>query len=117
MVVRHCVEESNTDKGPTVRDATRVRHVSIERGAIVGMSGWVDKATHLNLDFPDHRVIICAIAERLEIGAKVRLGEGGLLFAKVDPSAYGHYGAVDYTKRYLDMREALGRRVGRGGEP
>ncbi len=104
------------DEGLTVIDATKVRHVAIESGKIAERSGWVDKATHLNLDFPDHRLMMCAIAKSLEIGAEVRLGEGGLLFARVNPLSYAHYGRVDYTQRFLDMKEALTSDVGRGGE-
>lgn len=106
-MIRHCVEESNVDDQMNVIDAAKIRHVTIAGGKIESMSGFIDPASHLNLDYPDHRVNICAIAERLEVGAKVRMDSDGLIFATVSREAYGHYGFVDYTKRLVDMINAV----------
>ena len=107
MLVRHCVEQSNVDENLVVTDPTKVRHVVILAGRIESMSGLIDPASHLNLDYPDHKVTTCVIAERFEIKAKVKFGDQGLVFARIDRSTLGHYGTVDYTKRLFDMIEAV----------
>jgi hypothetical protein len=107
IVIRHCVEESNVDENLVVTDPTNVRHVVISAGRIESMSGLIDPASHLNLDYPDHKVITCIIAEKFEIKAKVKFSDQGLVFARVDNSTLGHYGNVDYTQRLFDMIEAV----------
>jgi hypothetical protein len=107
MLVRHCVEESNVDEEGIVVDPTKARHVTINSGRIEDMSGLIDVRTHLNLDYPDHRITTCVIAQKFEKGAKVRFGEEGLVFAIVIHTAFSHYGPVDYTQRYFDMIEAV----------
>jgi hypothetical protein len=67
------------------------------------MSGFIDPASHLNVDYSLHRVTKCVIAEKFEIGAQVKIEDNGLVFALVGPSSYGHYGSVDYTQRLTDM--------------
>jgi hypothetical protein len=107
MVIRHYVEESNVDEYLVVNDPTKVRHVVIVAGRIESTSGLIDPASHLNLDYPDHKVTTCVIAEKLEVKARVRFGVQGLVFASVDRSAFGHYGHVDYTQRLFEMVEAV----------
>lgn len=109
MLIRHCVEESNVDESMHVVDPSKIRHVVIVGGKISAMSGYIDPSTHLNLDYPYHRVTTCVIAERFEIGAKVKFSSNGLLFAFVDRSAYKHYGLIDSTQRMLDMHDAVKR--------
>jgi hypothetical protein len=67
------------------------------------MSGFIDPTSHLNVDYTLHKVTKCVIAEKFEIGAQVKIGDNGLVFALVGPSSYGHYGSVDYTQRLTDM--------------
>jgi hypothetical protein len=81
--------------------------VTLEGGSIDAVSSFIDPLTHLNLDYPDHKAALCVIAERLEKGGKVMYGDQGLTMAKVGESAYSHLGQVDYTKRLLDMRNAV----------
>jgi len=107
MLIRHCVEESNVDENLTVTAPSKVRHVVILAGRIESMSGLIDPASHLNLDYPDHKVTTCVIAEKFEINAKVKIGDHGLVLASVDRSTLGHYGHVDYTQRLFDMIEAV----------
>ena len=108
MLIRHCVEESNTDENLIILDPTKIRHVIIVAGRIESMSGLIDPASHLNLDYPDHKVTNCVIVEKFEKGAKVRIGDRGLAFANVDRrSAFDHYGYVDYTQRLFNMIEAV----------
>ena len=106
-MIRHCVEESNVDSDMTVIDPTKIRHVTIAGGRIALVSGLIDPASHLNLDFPDHRVTICVIAESFEVGAKVMMDSDGLVFATVPRALYGHYGYLDYTQRLVDMIKAF----------
>lgn len=107
MLIRHCVEESNIDENLVIIDPTKVRHVIISSGKIESMSGLIDPASHLNLDYPIHSITTCVIAERFEINAKVKLGDNGLVFARLGRSSLGHYGKVDYTQRLFDMIEAV----------
>ncbi|HZC49343.1 MAG TPA: hypothetical protein VE244_09805 [Nitrososphaeraceae archaeon] len=103
MLVRHCVEESNVDENLIVIDPTKIRHGIVLAGRLQSMSGLIDPASHLNLDYPDHKITNCVIVEKFENDAKVRLGDRGLIFAIVDRSSFGHYGFVDYTQRLSDM--------------
>jgi hypothetical protein len=106
-MIRHCVEESNVDDDMNVIDPNKIRHVTVAGGKIALMSGLIDPASHLNLDFPDHRVTICIIAETFEIGASVKIDKDGLVFATVPRSFYRHYGYLDYTQRLSDMIKAV----------
>jgi hypothetical protein len=103
LLIRHCVEESNIDENYLVTDPTRIRHVIVSGGKIHSMSGFIDPASHLNVDYSLHKVTKCVIAEKFEIGAQVKIEDNGLVFALVGPSSYGHYGSVDYTQRLTDM--------------
>ena len=106
-MIRHCVEESNVDSDMNVIDPTKIKHVTVAGGKIALISGLIDPASHLNLDFPDHRATICIIAERFEVGAKVKMDSDGLVFATIPRSLYGHYGYLDYTQRLVDMITAI----------
>jgi len=103
LLIRHCVEEGNIDENYLVTDPTRIRHVIVSGGKIHSMSGFIDPASHLNVDYSLHRVTKCVIAEKFEIGSQVKIEDNGLVFALVGPSSYGHYGSVDYTQRLTDM--------------
>lgn len=106
-MIRHCIEESNVDSDMNVIDPTKIRHVTVAGGRIELISGLIDPASHLNFDFPDHRATICIIAERFEVGSKVKMDSDGLVFATVPRSLYGHYGHLDYTQRLVDMINAI----------
>jgi hypothetical protein len=108
-MIRHCVEESNVDHDMNVLNPNKIRHVTVAGGKIALMSGLIDPVSHLNLDFPDHRVTICIIAQTLEIGASVKMDGDGLVFATVPRSFYRHYGYLDYTQRLVDMIKAVKR--------
>jgi len=103
LIIRHCVEESNIDENYLVTDPTRIKHVIVSGGKIHSMSGFIDPASHLNVDYSLHRVTKCVIAEKFETGSPVKMEDSGLVFALVGPSSYGHYGSVDYTQRLIDM--------------
>jgi hypothetical protein len=103
LIIRHCVEETNIDENYLVMDPTLIKHVIVSAGKIYSMSGFIDPASHLNVDYPLHKVTKCIIAEKFEIGAQVKIEDNGLVFALVGQSSYGHYGKVDYTQRLTDM--------------
>jgi hypothetical protein len=107
LIIRHCVEESNIDENYFVIDPTQIKHVVVSGGKISSMSGLIDPASHLNIDYSLHKVTKCVIAEKFEIGAKVRIEDNGLVFAVVGQSSYAHYGGVDYTQRLADMIEKV----------
>ena len=100
------------DKGQ-VLDPRMIRHVTIMGGKIQSISGYIDPASHLNLDYPDHKVTVCVIAEKFSVGATIRFSERGLSFAVVNRSSYIHYGPVDYTKRLTNMVAAVKERKGK----
>jgi hypothetical protein len=106
-IIRHCVEESNVDENFFVLDPTQVKHAIIIGGKIQSMSGIIDTKSHLNLDYPDHKVSTCVIAEKFNVGSRIKIVDEGLVFARVDPADYKHYGQVDYTQRLSDMIEAV----------
>lgn len=106
-IIRHCVEESNVDENFFVLDPTQVKHAIIRGGKIESMSGMIDTKSHLNLDYPDHKVSTCVIAEKFNVGSRIKIVDEGLVFARVDPADYKHYGQVDYTQRLSDMIEAV----------
>jgi hypothetical protein len=103
LIIRHCVEETNIDENYLVIDPTLIKHVTVSGGKIDSMSGFIDPASHLNVDYSLHKVTKCIIAEKFEIGARIKIEDSGLVFALVGPSSYGHYGKVDYTQRLTDM--------------
>jgi hypothetical protein len=103
LIIRHCVEETNIDENYLVMDPTLIKHVIVSAGKIHSMSGFIDPASHLNIDYSLHKVTKCIIAEKFEIGAQVKIEDNGLVFALVGHSSYGHYGKVDYTQRLTDM--------------
>ncbi len=107
MLIRHCVEASNVDDNSLVIDPLKIRHVTVKAGKIDDVSGCIDPATHLNLDFDVHRADRCIISKKLEKGAKVRFSDQGFEFAFVPKTAFKHFGSVDYTRRMLDMRESV----------
>jgi hypothetical protein len=106
-MIRHCVEENNIDDNMVVIDPKKARHVAVSNGKILSMSGLVDPTTHLNLDFPDHRIAECIVTEAFKVGAKIRTSEYGLEFATVSDDCFAHYGSVDYTQRLFDMIESV----------
>lgn len=107
MLIRHCVEESNVDKNGQVMDPMKIRHVTLKAGKIDSLSGLIDPASHLNLDYPDHKVTTCVIAEKFLVGAPARFSDHGLAFAFVSRSSFFHYGSVDYTQRLTRMIDAV----------
>jgi hypothetical protein len=107
MTVRHLVARENVDRHGIVFDAARVRHGAVRAGRVYALAGEVDPATHLNLDFPDHRLEGAVVVEDLSPGAGVVASEDGFGLARVDPSAFAHRGRVDVGARRVAWLAAL----------
>ena len=101
------MEEANVDENMNVIDPIKVRHVTVAGGKIASMSGLIDPLSHLNLDFPDHRVTTCIITSSFEIGSSVSMDEDGLIFANVQRNSFQNYGKLDYTQRLSEMIKAI----------
>jgi hypothetical protein len=107
LLIRHCVEESNVDENGQVLDPMKIRHVTLRAGKLDSLSGLIDPASHLNLDYPDHKVTTCVITEKFSVGAPIRFTGQGLSFAIVNRSSFTHYGSIDYTQRLAEMINAV----------
>lgn len=102
MPIRHVVEEANLDEAGFIIDPTLARHCVISAGRLLDLSGPVDPLTHLNLDFPDHTLGPCVVAERLEPGARVRIDPAqGFVMALPRPTAFKALGRVDLDARRI----------------
>ena len=107
MQIRHCTEKSNVDDSLIVIDPLQIRHVIVRFGKLSSISGLIDPKSHLNLDYPYHLVKQCIIAEKFEVGSKVEISEGGLVFAELNPNNYKNYGKYDYTQNLQNMITAV----------
>lgn len=97
MTVRHVVAQGNVGTDGFILDPRRVRHGALRAGRVLALAGEVDPQTHLNLDFPDHRLDSCVVVERLEVGAGV-IPAGGAT-ARVASDAARPLGRVDVGAR------------------
>ena len=107
MQIRHCTEKSNTDDSMLIIDPLQIRHVIVKFGKLFSISGLIDPRSHLNLDYPYHLVRQCVVAQKFEVGSKIEISDGGLVFAELDPSNYKHYGKYDYTQNLQNMITAV----------
>jgi len=107
MQIRHCVEEDNVNEQMIIKDPTKIRHVVIFGGKIRSMSGFIDPASHLNIDYPLHKVTKCVIAKKFELGSDILFGNNGFMFALVMSSHFDNYGYLDYTKNLSEMIEKV----------
>jgi len=105
--IRHCVEEDNVNEHMIIKDPTKIRHVIISEGKIKSMSGFIDPASHLNIDYPLHKVTKCVIAKKFELGSDILFGNNGFMFALVMSSHFDNYGYLDYTKNLSEMIEKV----------
>jgi hypothetical protein len=105
--IRHCVEEDNVNEHMIIKDPTKIRHIVISGGKIKSMSGFIDPASHLNIDYPLHKVTKCVIAKKFELGSDILFGNNGFMFALVMSSHFDNYGYLDYTKNLSEMIEKV----------
>lgn len=90
-----------------IKDPTKIRHIVISGGKIKSMSGFIDPASHLNIDYPLHKVTKCVIAKKFELGSDILFGNNGFMFALVMSSHFDNYGYLDYTKNLSEMIEKV----------
>jgi len=109
MLIRHVVAQANVDPSRVIVEPEHVRHAVIVAGRVFDLSGEVDPLTHLNLDYPQHRLADCIVVERLEQGAPVVFDDSGPAFAYPHPGAYRRRGAVDLGRRRSEWLAALHR--------
>jgi hypothetical protein len=107
LQIRHCTEKSNIDDSMLIIDPLQIRHVIVKFGKLISISGLIDPKSHLNLDYPYHLVRQCVVAQKFEVGSKVEIFNGGLVFAELNPSNYKHYGKYDYTQNLQNMITAV----------
>lgn len=107
MQIRHCVEKDNVNEQMIIKDPTKIRHVVIFGGKIKSMSGFIDPASHLNIDYPLHKVTKCVIAKKFELGSDILFSNNGFIFALVMSSHFDNYGYLDYTKNLSEMIEKV----------
>jgi len=88
-------------------DPLQIRHVIVKFGKLSSISGLIEPKSHLNLDYPYHLVRQCVVAQKFEVGSKVEISDGGLVFAELNPSNYKHYGKHDYTQNLQNMITAV----------
>src|SRR5689334_17427132 len=101
MLIRHLTAADNVDASGSLIDTLAVRHGVVVGGRVAALAGVVDPLTHLNLDFDEHDLERCAVAERLEVGAAVQTTEAGLRFVTAAAETYRHLGGVDVQARRL----------------
>ncbi len=108
MRIRHVVAADNVDTEGWVRDAAAARHAVLVGGRVADLSGPVDAATHLNRDFPDHRLDACVVVASLEVGARVLMDEDaeGFAVAWVSPGTFRPLGRVNIGARREAWRQA-----------
>lgn len=103
MRIRHVVGRDNVGGAGTIVDPLRARHCVVVAGKIADLAGEVDPLTHVNLDFPEHRLGPCIVAERLERSAPVLRDDDrvGFRFAVPPADAMQHLGPVDLDERRI----------------
>ncbi len=99
MRIRHLIAAEHVDERGFVTAPEAARHGVIVGGRVAALAAPVEPETHLNLDFPDHRLDECLVVERMALGAAVlRVGER-FRSALVRPAAYRRLGPVDIDAR------------------
>jgi hypothetical protein len=108
MRIRHLTSADNLDAEGWLVDPLRVAHGIVVGGRVADLAGPIDPQTHLNLDFPGHRLDACLVAERLERGAPLLWDGDGFAMTEARATAYTRLGGVDESAR----RAAWQRRAG-----
>lgn len=107
MRIRHLVSADNLDAEGFVVDPLLVRHGLVVGGAIADLAGAIEPLTHLNLDFADHRLDECLVAERLAIAMPLLWDGDRFRVAGVRPAAYARLGPVDVDARRAAWQRAV----------
>jgi hypothetical protein len=101
MRIRHLIAQADVDSEGRILAPERARHGVVVGGRITALAGAVDPLTHLNLDFPDHHLDVCLVAEKLEVGASLLSIKDGWRLAYPHRGAFTHRGAVDVGARRM----------------
>jgi hypothetical protein len=107
-MIHHITAKDNVVDGKVV-NPLMIKHGVVAAMRIFDLSGWVDPATHLNLNFPKHLVRTVIVADRLEInGTIIREGERYSV-ASIERTCYQQYGPVDEEERQNQLKKAVHR--------
>ena len=109
-MLRHLIGRENVAADGRIADPAAVRHGAVGAQRVAALAGPIDPLTHLNLDFPGHRLTEAVVVERLEVGGAVLLDGDRFLLAWVDWAAFAHLGPVDLSARRADWQLVLRRR-------
>jgi len=99
MRIRHLIASEHVDEAGYVRAPEAACHGLVVAGRIAELAGPVEPETHLNLDFPDHRLDECLVVEQMRPGAAVLREGERFRVARVYPGAYRRLGPVDLAAR------------------
>lgn len=107
MRIRHLIAAEHVDERGFVILPEAARHGVIVGGRVAALAAPIEPETHLNLDFPDHRLEECLVVEQMTVDAAVlRTGER-FVSARVRPTAYRRLGRVDIDARRAAWQERL----------
>jgi hypothetical protein len=106
MRLRHLVAAANVSPDGEIVDPARVRHGLIVGQRVSALAGEVDPATHLNLDFAEHRLEDAVVVEELVVGAAVLVDGDGFAVAWPSRAALSSLGPVDVGARRLAWQRA-----------
>lgn len=107
MPVRHIAAVDNVDGGFVI-DPTRVRHGVLVEGRVRELAGEIDVATHLNLDFDEHRLGDIVVVEALVAGSPaLRDAEAAFVVVRVNRASYARLGPVDVGGRRAEWLTVL----------
>lgn len=107
MRIRHIVAAENVDAEGLIIDPLQACHGIVVAGRIAQLAGPIDPLTHLNSDFPDHRLDDCLVAERLENGAQLLWEGQRFRMASAPREAIQPRGPVNVEQRRIDWQNAL----------
>lgn len=99
MRIRHVIAVDQLDAAGFIANPRQARHALVVAGRISELAGPIDPLTHLNLDFPEHRLDECLVVERCELGAAVLRDGDQFWLARPPASAYAALGAVNVDSR------------------
>jgi len=107
MRIRHLVAIDNVDAAGFVLDPLLARHGLMVGGRIAALAGPIEPATHLNLDFPAHRLDECLVVEWLAEGAPLLWEGDQFRVAGVRASACRRLGPIDVDARRVAWQQKL----------
>jgi hypothetical protein len=107
MRIRHLVGSDNVDEQGFVIDPLLARHGLVAGGRVAALAGPIDPLTHLNLDFPDHRLDDCVVAEELEVGARLLWDGEQFRLAAVRTAVYCRLGPIDVDARRAAWQQTM----------